>query len=57
MVGMSIIGNISFGIDFVAGKNRVPSPAAGITALRIISFGFRRSAIGFRQMAFAGCLS
>lgn len=32
MVGLSTIGNISFGIAFVAGKKRVPKPAAGIIA-------------------------
>ena len=26
------MGSISFGIAFVAGRNRVPSPAAGMTA-------------------------
>ena len=31
-VGLSTIGNISFGCAFVAGKNLVPKPAAGITA-------------------------
>jgi hypothetical protein len=30
------MGSISFGWAFVAGKKRVPSPAAGITALRIL---------------------
>jgi len=29
------MGSISFGIAFVAGKNLVPSPAAGITAFLI----------------------
>ena len=32
MVGLSTIGNISFAMAFVAGKKRVPNPAAGITA-------------------------
>ena len=32
IVGLSTIGNISFAIAFVAGRKRVPSPAAGITA-------------------------
>jgi hypothetical protein len=27
-----MIGSISFGIDLVAGRNRVPRPAAGISA-------------------------
>jgi hypothetical protein len=34
MAGRSTTGNISFGIALVAGKKRVPNPAAGITALR-----------------------
>src|SRR6266498_2881038 len=34
MVGLSTIGSISFGCALVAGRNRVPSPAAGKTALR-----------------------
>src|SRR4051794_16892812 len=33
-LGVSTSGNISFGIAFVAGRNRVPSPATGRTALR-----------------------
>src|SRR5438094_3394362 len=32
MAGLSTTGSISFGWDFVAGRNRVPRPAAGITA-------------------------
>src|SRR5438132_3213963 len=34
MAGRSTIGSISLGSAFVAGSDRVPSPAAGITALR-----------------------
>ena len=34
MVGLSMTGTISFGWLLVAGRNRVPSPAAGITAFR-----------------------
>ena len=34
MAGRSTIGSISLGIDLVAGRNRVPRPAAGMTALR-----------------------
>ena len=37
-VGLSTIGNISFGWDFVAGKNLVPSPAAGIIAFLTVFF-------------------
>src|SRR5919202_1151434 len=33
IAGLSTTGSISFGVAFVAGKNRVPRPAAGITAL------------------------
>src|SRR3954466_9220768 len=32
IAGLSTTGSISLGIAFVAGRNRVPSPAAGITA-------------------------
>src|SRR3954454_4357958 len=34
MMGLSTSGSISFGWAFVAGRKRVPSPAAGMTALR-----------------------
>lgn len=34
IVGLSTIGNISLAMALVAGKKRVPRPAAGITALR-----------------------
>ena len=33
--GLSIIGSISFGIALVAGKNLVPRPATGKTALNV----------------------
>src|SRR4051795_12978044 len=33
IAGLSTTGSISFGVDFVAGRKRVPSPAAGMTAL------------------------
>lgn len=36
MTGLSTIGNISLGIALVNGKKRVPKPATGITALRIL---------------------
>ena len=36
MSGLSTIGSNSFGIALVAGKNRVPKPATGNTALRIL---------------------
>src|SRR5712672_2009573 len=35
MTGLSTSGSISFGCAFVAGRNRVPRPAAGKTAFRI----------------------
>src|SRR5919112_1085558 len=34
MAGLSTTGSISLGMALVAGRNLVPSPAAGITALR-----------------------
>src|SRR6478672_8155934 len=39
--GLSTIGNISFGTVLVAGRNRVPSPATGNTAMRTrgVAFG------------------
>lgn len=37
ITGVSIIGSISFGIDLVAGRKRVPSPAAGISAFLTVS--------------------
>src|SRR3989337_1324135 len=36
MMGVSTSGSISFGCAFVAGRNLVPSPAAGKTAFRIV---------------------
>ena len=33
--GLSTTGNISFGVDLVAGKNLVPKPATGKTAFFI----------------------
>jgi hypothetical protein len=38
MMGLSTTGSISFGMALVAGKKRVPNPAAGKTALRILVF-------------------
>ena len=34
MIGLSTSGSISLGCAFVAGRKRVPQPAAGKTALR-----------------------
>src|SRR5580704_1660641 len=38
MIGLSTIGSISLGWALVAGRKRVPSPAAGNTALRTFIF-------------------
>src|SRR4029077_18838636 len=38
MMGLSTSGSISFGCALVAGRKRVPSPAAGKTALRTFFF-------------------
>src|SRR5215470_16398221 len=51
MIGLSTSGSISFGCALVAGRNRVPNPAAGKTALRTLwfcrrSLPFRRSLSG-----------
>ena len=40
MVGLLKTGNISFGCALVAGKNLVPSPAAGITAFILNHLNF-----------------
>src|SRR5688572_33138992 len=37
MIGLSTSGSISFGCALVAGRNLVPRPAAGKTALRIVT--------------------
>src|SRR5689334_19446572 len=42
IVGTSTIGSISFGIALVAGRNRVPRPAAGMTAA-LTRFAMRRT--------------
>src|SRR4051812_39082914 len=39
IAGRSTTGSISFGVLFVAGRNRVPNPAAGITALVTAGIG------------------
>src|ERR1044072_1024902 len=48
MVGLSMTGTISLGWLLVAGRNRVPSPAAGITALRtfVMSAGAPHHRVG-----------
>src|SRR5215469_1276347 len=43
MSGLSTNGSISLGCALVAGRNRVPSPAAGKTALR--TFGIIRTIV------------
>src|SRR5580693_1495602 len=43
MRGLSTSGSISLGCALVAGRNRVPSPAAGKTALR--TFGIIRTIV------------
>src|ERR1039457_3939105 len=45
MMGLSTMGNISLGWALVAGRKRVPSPAAGKTALRTLA-GIVSSVIG-----------
>src|SRR5919199_3032837 len=49
MVGLSMTGTISLGWLFVAGRNLVPSPAAGITAFLtlVISAGAPHHRFGF----------
>jgi hypothetical protein len=39
MMGLSTRGSISLGCALVAGRKRVPRPAAGKTALRSFTFG------------------
>src|SRR5438874_7816046 len=45
MMGLSTSGSISLGMALVAGKNRVPNPAAGNTALR--TFCMRRRILDY----------
>jgi hypothetical protein len=49
MSGLSTNGNISLGEAFVAGRNRVPRPAAGMTAFLTV----RRDMEGYYVM---GCV-
>jgi hypothetical protein len=39
MSGLSTTGSISLGLALVAGRKRVPRPATGNTAVRMIDFG------------------
>src|SRR6185436_5330526 len=57
MMGLSTSGSISFGCALVAGRNRVPRPAAGKTALRTFLIpsacyhsGLRRPSAGRRAI-------
>src|SRR5256885_3407100 len=43
MMGLSTSGSISLGMALVAGRNRVPRPAAGNTALRTFMGGMSAS--------------
>src|SRR5579859_4974083 len=52
--GLSTTVNISFGCALVAGRKRVPSPAAGRTALR--TFRLALIGCGFSAMRFLSCL-
>src|SRR5205814_647696 len=54
--GLSTTGSISFGWLFVAGRNRVPSPAAGMTAFLIARAAFRRSSSVRRYPSARGAL-
>ena len=60
IAGLSTTGSISFGIALVAGRKRVPSPAAGITALiegRVMQRPYRRCVNGmFRDSDIEFCL-
>ena len=58
MIGLSTSGSISFGCALVAGRNRVPRPAAGKTTLRtddftrVILLGGQSYAVGARTVAY-----
>src|SRR5512147_908177 len=54
MIGLSTRGSISLGCALVAGRNRVPSPAAGKTALR--SFVMRASVVELLGFLYQGFL-
>ena len=45
IAGLSTTGSISFGCALVAGRNRVPRPAAGITALVTLFVDPRRTLV------------
>jgi seryl-tRNA synthetase len=50
MIGLSTSGSISFGCAFVAGRNRVPSPAAGNTAFRTCDFDMNTCAVSYLKL-------
>src|SRR6185295_3660756 len=54
IVGVSTIGSISLGTALVAGKKRVPSPAAGITALRTCAIAMAGEVSILAALAAAG---
>src|SRR5258708_4328270 len=49
IVGLSTTGSISFGCALVAGRNRVPSPAAGMTALVTAMVGLSKGCRSLRS--------
>src|SRR5437764_13705156 len=53
MSGLSTSGNISFGCALVAGRKRVPNPAAGNTAF-LTFWGIGHSALSTQHSAKAG---
>ena len=55
MAGLSTTGSISLGCALVAGRNRVPRPAAGITALRDHARAPYREADGAGRCAGRAC--
>src|SRR3990167_191272 len=50
MIGLSTIGSISLGKALVWGKNRVPNPAAGITAFLIFIYLIKLNTTLFQQL-------
>src|SRR5665811_1106711 len=52
-MGLSTMGSICFGCALVAGRNRVPSPAAGKTALRTLD-GINSSLVHRRAVGNCG---
>src|SRR5215216_5166423 len=52
MAGLSTSGSISLGCALVAGRKRVPSPAAGITALRTFTMAIPPNSL-FRRRSYS----